>query len=319
MELTPAQVSFLESSIDGFNTADWSVELAGQAASMRRFFRAARGDKSYILVEWDSRDEDWPRFLEIEAHVSRTVDFLPKIYANDPTHGLILEEDLGAATLKSFCADNVGKTEEMYRGTLGALLEWQRLDVSGCRHISSRAMDQEVYLWETSYFAQHCVTAYFAKEGMLTGAWEEERRRMAAAADAIPKVCIHRDFQSENVLIHGGRVRFVDFQGARLGAPYYDVASLLFDPYVDLGTDMIERLLGGYLDMAGLAGGRDDFYLCAAQRLMQALGAYGNLSLQKGKPQYRRFIEPALSRLSYVMGFLPAYPVMGQIVKSCAP
>ncbi|MCL2182843.1 MAG: phosphotransferase [Chitinispirillia bacterium] len=322
MELTPAQLDFLGSSIEGFNTADWKVELAGQAASTRRFFRVSCTGIQYILVEWDSRDEDWPRFLDIAAYVSPSIDFLPKIYANDPTHGLILEEDLGATMLKSFCAgysDNAGMVEEMYRDTLDALCAWQRLDVSGCPAIASRAMDLDVYLWESAYFAQHCVTGFFGKEEMLTGAWEDERRRMAELADAIPRVCVHRDFQSENIMIHGGRIRFVDYQGARLGAPYYDVASLLFDPYVDLGGSMVERLLDYYLDKAGLSGGRESFYICAAQRLMQALGAYGNLSLHKGKPRYRQFIPPAAERLAYVFKFLPDFPAMGQIVQNCLP
>jgi hypothetical protein len=319
-ELAPAQIRFLESSIRGFSTDGWGIELAGQAASARRFFRISRGGESYILVEWDSRDEDWPRFLGIEAYVSPTVDFLPRIYANDPVHGLILEEDLGALTLKRFCVDNaggVGAVEQKYREVIGALYQWQRLDVSGCPVITSRAMDLEVFLWESSYFAQHCVTGHFGREELLTDAWEEERLRMAESADAIPRVCIHRDFQSENILTGGLRIRFVDYQGARMGPPHYDAASLLFDPYVDLGYGLIERLADYYFDVAGGISDRANFYICAAQRLMQALGAYGNLSLHKGKPHYRQFIRPAAERLSYVLKFLPDYPVMGEIVDLC--
>ncbi|MCL2219150.1 MAG: phosphotransferase [Chitinispirillia bacterium] len=332
VRLTSAQVGFLESSIQGFNMAGWKVELAGQAASTRRFFRVTRPGgaapasgpppHTYILVEWDSRDEDWPRFLEIEAYVSPSLDFLPKVYGCDPMHGLILEEDLGATTLKNFQSANSGNdgmVEDMYRVVIDALCRWHRLDVSGCPAITSRAMDLEVFLWESGYFAQHCVTGYLGKEAMLTAGWEAERQRIARSAAEIRRVCIHRDFQSENVLVHGGRIRFVDFQGARLGAPYYDVASLLFDPYVDLDYGMIERLLDYYLTNVDSPGGRGDFYICAAQRLMQALGAYGNLTLHKGKPQYGRFIRPALSRLAYVFKFLPDYPVAGQIVNSCLP
>jgi len=337
-ELTPAQIRFLESSIKGFDAADWKVELAGQAASMRRFFRVTRPESStaasksaleseplpqtYILVEWDSRDEDWPRFLDIEAHVSASVDFLPKIYANDPVHGLILEEDLGVATLKNFgvvYSYNSDLIKDVYRDVIDALCCWQRLDVAGCSAIASRALDAEVFLWESAYFAQHCVTGYFGKEGMLTGAWEKERRRMAESAAGIPRVCIHRDFQSENILIEGGQIRFVDYQGARMGPPHYDLASLLLDPYVNLGYEIVDELVDYYLDKTGAAGDRHNFYLCAAQRLMQALGAYGNLSLHKGKPHYRQFIPAAVERLSYVLKFLPNYQAMNEIADTLRP
>jgi len=334
-ELTPAQAGFLESSINGFNLSEWNVELAGQAASTRRFFRVSRPrerapesmpesqitPESYILVEWDSKDEDWPRFLEIGAYVSSTINFLPKIFANDSVHGLILEEDLGAVTLKQFCVDN-NIIEDMYRKVIDALCLWQSLDVSGCHAITSRALDEETFIWESDYFARHCVTEYFARENLLSPQWEKERRHLAARAAGIPRVCVHRDFQSENVMIRDGQIRFVDFQGARLGPPYYDLASLLFDPYItQLGDDSVEKLLDYYIDKRGLSSksptAKADFYLCAAQRLMQALGAYGNLALHKGKPRYREFIPVALKKLSSIFKHLPDYPTMADVSNIC--
>ncbi|MDR2694333.1 MAG: phosphotransferase [Chitinispirillales bacterium] len=340
-ELTPAQIAFLETSIKNFDVAEWKTELAGQAASTRRFFRVSNANNSCILVEWDSGDEDWPRFLGIEARLSSSVPFLPRIYASDPLHGLILEEDLGGVTLKRFCLDHAGQSviiEDAYRKVINALAVWHSQDVANCPFIASRSMDAETFLWETSYFARHCVVEFFAKEELLTAEWENERRKMAEYAAAIPAVCIHRDFQSENVLITDGRVRFVDYQGARLGPPHYDAASLIFDPYVDLGYGMIDGLIDCYLTKTGaalpqcqeqgepvcsppqnqsLASESDAFYICAAQRLMQALGAYANLSLHKGKPRYREFIPAALERLYYVMDYLPDYPAIKGVVHGC--
>ena len=270
---------------------------------------------SYILVEWDSKDEDWPRFLGIAAHLSPSIPFLPKIYANDPLHGLILEEDLGPTTLKQYCIDHVGEElviEDMYRDVLDALTLWHGQDVANCPSITSRAMDVE-----TGYFARHCAIEFFANEHLLTPHFESERQRMAEFAANIPAVCMHRDFQSENVLICDSRIRFVDFQGARLGPPHYDAASLLFDPYVDLGYDTIERLTNYYLVKTDSVAEVSALYACAAQRLMQALGAYGNLTLHKGKPRYRDFIQPALKKLSFVLTRLPDYPAMKEVADGC--
>lgn len=321
-ELTPAQLAFLEASIKNFDVAEWKTELAGQAASTRRYFRVSNAGNSYILVEWDSEDEDWPRFLGIEAHLSPSIPFLPKIYASDPVHGLILEEDLGDVTLKRFYVEHSGESaviEDAYRKVIDALIVWHGQDVADCPFIASRSMDVEVFLWETSYFARHCVVEFFAEERLLTDGWEKERRRMAEHAAAVPTVCIHRDFQSENILVRDGAgvIRFVDYQGARLGPPYYDAASLLFDPYVNLGCGAIERLIEYYLAETNAADKKNDFYICAAQRLMQALGAYANLSLHKGKPRYREFIPAALERLYYVLKFLPDYPAIKAVVHGC--
>jgi aminoglycoside/choline kinase family phosphotransferase len=319
-ELTPAQLAFLEASIRDFDVAEWRTELAGQAASTRRFFRVSGAGRSYILVEWDSGDEDWPRFLGIEAYLSPSIPFLPKIHASDPLHGLILEEDLGDVTLKRFCIERAGRgdaVESAYRKVIDAMTVWHAQDVAGCPFISSRSMDVETFLWETGYFARHCVVEFFAEERLLADGWEAERRRMAEYAASVPAVCMHRDFQSENVLITGGHIRFVDYQGARLGPPHYDAASLLFDPYVDLDRDTRDGLIGYYLSKTGAASESGAFYTCAAQRLMQALGAYANLSLHKGKPRYREFIPSALERLYYVMDFLPDYPAIKGVVHGC--
>jgi len=321
LELTPTQIDFISSALPDFNISDWKTELAGLAASTRRFFRLSRKDQSYILVEWDSSDEDWPRFLGIESELSFIVPFLPRIYANDPKNGLILEEDLGEVTLKQFCIDNaadISAIEKMYRKAIGALRAWQNLDISASDIIPSRSMDKEMFLWESGYFAEHCVVGFFDKKNLLTDQWEEERIKMASHADSLHKTFLHRDFQSENILIHDGKIRFVDFQGARLGPPHYDAASLLFDPYItQLSGESINNLLDYYLVKKDEQTEKDNFYLCAAQRLMQALGAYGNLSLNKGKPRYKQFIPLALQRLSKIFDNLPDYPAMAEAVNGC--
>ncbi|MFP4164025.1 MAG: aminoglycoside phosphotransferase family protein [Chitinispirillaceae bacterium] len=321
MELTPAQIQFLKKCTDGFHHSEWTVELAGQAGSQRRFIRVGRENQSYILIEWDSRDEDWPRFLTIQKELSVSVPFLPHIYCSDPRHGLILEQDLGSLTLKQYCEMKRGDSnavESIYRSAIDALFEWQQVDVSGSEVISSREMDLDIFMWETAYFARHCVTEYFGQEHCLTDDWNTERERMAQHAAGLEKTCMHRDFQSENILIHKGQIRFVDYQGARLGPPQYDLASLLQDPYVDaLDPGTAQKLHEFYMSKWNEAPDEKDYYICSAQRLMQALGAYGNLSLHKGKPRYSEFVPVALRRLASVFEHLPEYPVMGRAVRCC--
>jgi aminoglycoside/choline kinase family phosphotransferase len=43
---------------------------------------------------------------------------------------------------------------------------------------------------------------------------------------------VHRDFQSQNIIARSGHAYLIDFQGMRPGLAEYDLASLLFDPYV---------------------------------------------------------------------------------------
>jgi aminoglycoside/choline kinase family phosphotransferase len=122
---------------------------------------------------------------------------------------------------------------------------------------------------------------------------------------------VHRDFQSQNVIIRDGEACLIDFQGLRPGLAQYDVASLLLDPYVDLSPAERNELLAHYL--SGLLGaGRHGeaewmelYDLCAMQRLMQALGAYGKLGHADGRAHFLEHIPVALPRLREVVARIP--------------
>ncbi len=318
--LTPAQTAFLTETVPWFN-ARAGAECAGLAGSERRFIRIVSGDRteSCVLVVWNSADNDWHRFIAVQRDVSATVPFLPRISAYDDRHGLIVEEDLGALTLKKFCdKTSPERFAAAYRLALDALASWQRIDPGQSAVISSRAMDKDMFLWESEYFAEHCVAEFCGLDALLTKSWERERRRIAEAAAGFSQVCIHRDFQSENILLHNGAVRFVDYQGARLGPAAYDVASLLHDPYVARLTPVLsKKLFEYYRSVAPLAVSPRSFRICSIQRLMQALGAYGNLSIHKGKDWYRAYVPVALRRLAFVLAGRPSFPELSKIANEC--
>jgi aminoglycoside/choline kinase family phosphotransferase len=143
---------------------------------------------------------------------------------------------------------------------------------------------------------------------------DHEFHSLATTVDSYLKTVIHRDFQSQNIMItKGGTARLLDYQGARIGPPAYDVVSLLWDPYYRLEDDMRERLLDYYIDKMKMSnppspslikGGffnttnfRETLLSCRLQRHMQALGAYGFLSKVKGKKYFLKYVSEGLRLL----------------------
>src|SRR5256714_13380471 len=135
--------------------------------------------------------------------------------------------------------------------------------------------------------------------------------RMAERLAGRPRVLVHRDFQSQNIIMRNGQAHLIDFQGMRPGLAEYDLASLLFDPYVSFSRAECEELLTDYESKRAIACNpvapdfRAIFRLCGIQRLMQALGAYGFLGLVKGNKTFLNHIPAAIDSLRTLAGEIP--------------
>jgi aminoglycoside/choline kinase family phosphotransferase len=127
---------------------------------------------------------------------------------------------------------------------------------------------------------------------------------LAKKAAAQKRVLMHRAFQSQNVMV--SVLGFIDFQGARNGSIYYDVASLLWDPYMMLPASVVRQLFllwhsaNPLLKDTSPSEAWDNFLIASMQRLMQALGAYCFLSKKKGIKSFEQYIEPGARRFEEV-------------------
>jgi aminoglycoside/choline kinase family phosphotransferase len=123
----------------------------------------------------------------------------------------------------------------------------------------------------------------------------------------LPRVLVHRDFQSQNIIMRNSLAYLIDFQGMRPGLAEYDLASLLFDPYVDLSSTERDELICYYREKQAENGriidGEFDetLRLCGMQRLMQALGAYSFLGLVKGHKHFLPHVPAAMTSLAVIV------------------
>jgi len=214
-------------------------------------------------------------------------------------------EDLGRTDLWSFRDEPWEIRRLHYRSALEAVHAIHQLTAADAEQNGlplEVAFDEALYRWEQDYFFEHCLGAALREQldaasvARLrgSGAWGE----IAAELAAWPRRLVHRDFQSQNILIHHGRAMLIDFQGLREGLPEYDLASLLYDPYVRLSSTERTELWEFYQTLApAVPVTRRRLTLCALQRLVQALGAYGFLGLQRNKPAFLTHIPAALESL----------------------
>jgi aminoglycoside/choline kinase family phosphotransferase len=306
-ELSPTLAKFL--SRYGFGPGS-AITLAGSAGSRRAYFRLQEGPLTFIVLVSPPDDVDFGRFLRITQFFRLMNVPVPMVYCIDDAAHQVVLEDLGDKRLYDTIAEGAG-IQESYRKVIHLLVDLQTRCFQlhqECPDIRSRHFDQDDLLWETGYYSAQYLQGH---RGLVFSAAEKTAleatfAELARQVDAQPKSIMHRDFQSQNLMMQiDGTVRVIDYQGARLGSIYYDLASLLLDPYVMIGDADIDELLRYYhaksLNTLSFEDMSKQFLLAASQRVMQALGAYSFLSRVKGLSQFKQYIEPGEKRLAWVL------------------
>lgn len=259
-----------------------NVKFLGARGSERVFFSSDQG--IVVLYDDGNRDENGKYPGHARWLKDRGIP-VPEILADIPT-------------MKTMLMSNAGDERKMslveYAKVVEMLVKFNALGSEKSLPDLLPQFDDETWEWERNLFAKYCLGANFQMQ--MSDAVRQEFERVAEALEKEPKALVHRDFQSTNVLWKGEDLTFIDFQGMRLGPAAYDLASLVYDPYVKFA----ERERWGLVELYARKSGREDFVkilpLAAVQRLSQCLGAYGRLA-SVGQPQFAKHVGPALENL----------------------
>jgi len=298
----------------------------GRGGSDRDFFRVGvPGRGPAILMRYGRLREENQFYAAIAGFLGEIGVAVPEITDHDPERGLILMEDLGDEDLFAFRGAAWEIRRSLYEKVL--ILAAKIHDFppgrlpAGLRLMP--AFGPELYRWERDYFREQCVRKACGID-LTDGeneALEAELAALAVRLHETPQSLIHRDFQSQNVMILKGKPVLIDFQGMRFGSPFYDLASLLCDPYVDLSEEERAALLEFYFDRSRSPYGWNEFkelfLLASAQRLMQALGAYGFLGLERQKPHFLAHLPRGLDHLIDIAGRLENLPRLHTLARRC--
>lgn len=303
--------------VEGFDDSAPGAVLPLAAAGSDRMLWRLRGEEGSVLLVSNAPgpakgpDEN-DSFVYLADHLRQKDLPAPEVFAYNRSLGAYIMEDLGDVDLFSWHRSAPGAEELLgvYGDAVTLLARMQtaaRVDFDPSRCVAPGPYDRSVMLDdESGYFRRELLGGMLSLDGETRLLREECRRLADEAAVAGQDYFLHRDFQSMNLKIHDGRIWVIDFQGARLGPPQYDLAALLYDPYVSLAAGLRRKLLALYLESCGDDGRSAEKFMApfaavAAHRLMQALGAYGKLGHRQGKRMFLPFIAPALDLLGEVL------------------
>jgi len=295
--------------------------------SDRTFFRLKWNQKnSAILIHYDPKRVENTCYADIATFLSEIDVPVPRLICHDPAGCLIIVEDLGDTDLWSFRNAPWETRRALYQKTLSVMDKLHSIPEKKFPRGHLRLMDgfgPDLYRWERNYFRDHFVrdVCRIELEPSYERELEAELSGMAGRLEGTRRSLVHRDLQSQNVMIRNGEPFLIDFQGMRFGSSFYDLGSLLCDPYVHFSDRERQELLSFYYELSkrGLdwATFQTYFWEASAQRLMQALGAYGFLGLKKGLKAFLDHIPDGLHNLQLAAAQAASLPRLLDLSLAC--
>ncbi len=300
--------------VPGWEGAVVRLDLIVKGGSDRYYYRATAtghaGVETAIIMVYTEKRPDNPAFFAATEVLACCGARAMRIYHHDPVQRIAWMEDLGREDLWE--CRQVDPVLDVYRDTLRqvARLHARTADSlpEGLRSMLQPGFDTALYQWEQGYFFEQFAARFsvLGKAELAELRGSPAFREMAERLAALPRRLVHRDFQSQNIIVRGREAWMIDYQGVREGRPEYDVASLLYDPYVSLTGEERAELFAFYQELRREQDGEEVseevLAMAACQRLMQALGAYGKLGVADGKTEFLRHIPAAVGNLKTVIG-----------------
>jgi len=298
-----------------FNEECTTFEEMPRSGSYREYYRMGDDTGRSVIGVYNEDRKENVAFLSFCRHFRAHGLSVPEIYAEDLDNNMYLQEDLGDLTLYAHLT-KVYKNGifplgliDIYEQILEELPKFQLkagkdIDFKKCypRH----SFDRQSIMWDLNYFKY-----YFLKLAKIPFDEQELENDFNIFADYLLQTdCDHflyRDFQSRNIMLKDGKPHFIDFQGGRLGALQYDVASLLYDAKADIPQHIRDRLYEHYLKVLKKYYKLNEeeftkyYHAYVLVRIMQAMGAYGFRGFYEKKQHFLKSVPYAIENIKYLL------------------
>jgi aminoglycoside/choline kinase family phosphotransferase len=259
-------------------------------ASRRNFYRIGRNGRTLVAMVYPEPSRaDVERFCAVQKIYRDRGLRVPRIdeVLDDQ---VVLQEDAGDLILQRAwrLAGRKGRLQLLAR--CREMLADLAAVPSG---LAISRLDAARREWEMDFFLSHFFPRFPVRSPGADDLRVQLRRLVGMVAPE--NTFAHRDFHSRNLLVLKNEIVMVDFQDSLLAPRYYDLASLAFDSYLDLGATRAALF-------PNLAASGDDrelrqLRLTALQRNIKALGTFAFQTYERHHPAYARYIPRTLRHI----------------------
>lgn len=301
---------------------EYNLESASDDASFRRYFRLTHNNETFIVMDAPPAQEDCNPFINVAERLLAAEINVPRIIETDLQQGFLLLSDLGDKQYLDELTEE--SADRLYKGAMRALFHMQQqADKTELPTYDERLLLQEMELFRNWLLEKH-IGLELTPE--TQGVLDDVFKQLATEALTQPKVFVHRDYHSRNLMTcssHNSGDFFVgpgvlDFQDAVCGPFTYDLVSLLKDCYIKWPRQQIQRWANNFFEM--IVGDYPDinikqfmrwFDLMGVQRHLKASGIFARLYHRDGKSGYLKDIPRTLS---YIVDLHEDYPELQGLI-----
>jgi len=286
---------------------DYRLQRASEDASFRSYLRLEANGQSLIVMDAPPAQEPCDRFIDVANRLRAAGLNAPEIIASNLQDGFLLLTDFGADDYLSRLDPQ--SESALYADALAALLAMQlRAETDGLPDYDEALLLREMDLFHDWFLGELLGIELDPAQQSL---WLQTRQLLVDNALAQPRVFVHRDYHSRNLMVlEQDNPGILDFQDAVCGPITYDLVSLLRDCYIAWPVERVQQLAIQYFESARDNGLIDVegaqflrwFNLMGVQRHLKAVGIFSRLKIRDGKSRYLNDIPRTLGYIEQVSG-----------------
>ena len=294
-----------------------NVEKLTGDASTRKYYRIWTSKESYVacLDNPIAEGAEEPTFVKLQRVLHAEKVRVPLIFDKELSTGYLLEEDLGDVTFLKEIAliQNLKDEYDFYIKAIDLMASIHKIDTSKYQgeSFTKLAFDTEKLYQEMEFTKKYFLKMYLGLdvETREVEALYKKLHSMCTTLSNEPRVLVHRDYHSRNLMIKNGEQIVIDFQDARMGTPLYDLVSLLEDCYYQIDADNKKRLIEYYYNTyfkkfdskKNFEEFKSLYDLMAIQRVFKAIGSFAYIYADRKDLRYIKYIGYAFEKVRAIM------------------
>lgn len=309
-----------------------NIEKLTGDASTRKYYRVSTAKNSYVAcLDGPLKDDtEEPVFLKLQKVLNEEGIRVPSIFDKDLSTGYILEEDLGDITfLKEIVQIDDLKLEYLfYQSAINNMAKIHKININKYSKevFTNLSFDTEKLFAEMEFTKKYFLKSFLGVDinSNTVELLYKNFYDLCFSISKEPKVIVHRDYHSRNIMIKNNEQVIIDFQDARLGTPLYDLVSLLEDCYYQLNVENKNNLINYYFEnyfkKFDSTKSFEEFLVLynkmAIQRIYKAIGSFAYIYAERKDLRYIKYIGFAFEKLRNIMLSDRVYDLERKILSS---